>query len=84
MSARGGGRASRGSSRASTTSRSSSAGLSGGVGGLDLEGSSVGHVVDPTSRRAIRVEDDVMMPAYEVSSAITAACKKYIHPIGYS
>ncbi|KAH6821848.1 hypothetical protein C2S53_008453 [Perilla frutescens var. hirtella] len=46
MSARGGGCASRGSSRASAASPSSSARLSGGVRGLDLEGSSVGHVVD--------------------------------------
>ncbi|KAH6816428.1 hypothetical protein C2S51_021248, partial [Perilla frutescens var. frutescens] len=57
MSARGGGRASRGSSRALVASPSSSTGLSGGVGGLDLEGSSVGHVVDSTGQRVIRVDD---------------------------
>ncbi|KAH6835495.1 hypothetical protein C2S53_003203 [Perilla frutescens var. hirtella] len=66
MSARGGGRASRGSSRASAASPSSSAGLSGGVGGLDLEGSSTGHVVDLVSRRAMRlVPLDVRMRYFE-------------------
>ncbi|KAH6775583.1 hypothetical protein C2S52_013144 [Perilla frutescens var. hirtella] len=66
MSARGGGRASRGSNRSSAASPSSSAGLSGGVGGLDLEGSSAGHVVDLVGRQAMHlVPSDVRMRYFE-------------------
>ncbi|KAH6770147.1 hypothetical protein C2S52_014950 [Perilla frutescens var. hirtella] len=34
------------------------------IGGLDLKGSTVGHAVDPTGRRAIHVEDELVFFYY--------------------
>ncbi|KAH6788427.1 hypothetical protein C2S51_003433 [Perilla frutescens var. frutescens] len=77
------GGASGGGAGRSAGSSSSSVGLSSPVGDMTLEGSSSPEV-DTEGRRRCWVQDDQLMSAHQVASAITCNFKKFLYPTGFT